>query len=149
MNNNYLRRIDLDNNATRLPICFCIDTSHSMDKVVDGFESVRGTGRTIYTDKSNYEEVDGGITMMDKLNEGVENFYRAILKDDTASDSCEAAIVTFNDEPTLYDNFSPIEEKSTPDFKVKRNSNTNVTPAIRMALDLLAEQREFYRKTHF
>ena len=60
-------------------------------------------------------------------------------------EGCEAAIITFNDNPTIYDGFSPIDEKDAPDFSSYMGVNTNVTSAIRMALDLLAKQKEFYK----
>jgi uncharacterized protein YegL len=82
---------------------------------------------------------------MDKMHEGIKNFYDAILDDDMACDSCEAAIVTFSDKASLYENFSSIDEKSVPDFSAVRGGDTNITPAIRMALDILADQKEFYK----
>lgn len=145
MEDKYLRRINFSNKAKRVPICFCIDTSDSMGVIVDGFENVRSTGEKVFTDQREYEIVEGGISLMDKIHEGLKNFYDAILDDDMACDSCESAIVTFNDRTKLYEGFSSVEEKSVPNFSSLIGGNTNVTPAIRMALDLLAKQKEFYK----
>lgn len=145
MEDKYLRRIDFSNKAKRVPICFCIDTSDSMGVIVDGFENVRSTGEKVFTDQREYEIVEGGISLMDKIHEGLKNFYDAILDDDMACDSCESAIVTFNDRAKLYEGFSSVEEKSVPNFSSLIGGNTNVSPAIRMALDLLAKQKEFYK----
>ena len=145
MEDKYLRRINFSNKAKRVPICFCIDTSDSMGVIVDGFENVRSTGEKVFTDQREYEIVEGGISLMDKIHEGLKNFYDAILDDDMACDSCESAIVTFNDRAKLYEGFSSVEEKSVPNFSSLIGGNTNVSPAIRMALDLLAKQKEFYK----
>lgn len=145
MSDKYVRKFDSTNKAKRVPICFCIDTSASMGLIVDGFDTVKSTGKKIFADQREYQVVEGGISLMDKMHEGIANFYDAILDDDMACDSCEAAIVTFSDNAQLYENFSSVDEKSVPDFNAFRGGDTNVTPAIRMALDLLAEQKAFYK----
>ena len=145
MEDKYLRRINFSNKAKRVPICFCIDTSDSMGVIVDGFENMKSTGQKVFTDQREYEIVEGGISLMDKIHEGLKNFYDAVIDDDMACDSCESAIVTFNDRAKLYEGFSSVEEKSVPNFSSLIGGNTNVTPAIRMALDLLAKQKEFYK----
>lgn len=145
MEDKYLRRINFSNNAKRVPICFCIDTSCSMGVIVDGFENMKSTGQKVFADQREYEIVEGGISLMDKIHEGLKNFYDAVIDDDMACDSCESAIVTFNDRANLYEGFSSVEEKSVPNFSSLIGGNTNVTTAIRMALDLLAKQKEFYK----
>ena len=145
MEDKYLRRINFSNKAKRVPICFCIDTSDSMGVIVDGFENMKSTGQKVFTDQREYEIVEGGISLMDKIHEGLKNFYDAVIDDDMACDSCESAIVTFNDRAKLYEGFSSVDEKSVPNFSSLIGGNTNVTPAIRMALDLLAKQKEFYK----
>ena len=145
MEDKYLRRINFSNKAKRLPICFCIDTSDSMGVIVDDFENMKSTGQKVFTDQREYEIVEGGISLMDKIHEGLKNFYDAVIDDDMACDSCESAIVTFNDRAKLYEGFSSVEEKSVPNFSSLIGGNTNVTPAIKMALDLLAKQKEFYK----
>jgi uncharacterized protein YegL len=103
------------------------------------------TGKKVFVDQREYEIVEGGTTLMDKIHEGLKNFYDAILDDDMACDSCESAIVTFNDKAKLYEGFSSVEEKSVPNFSSLIGGNTNVSPAIRMALDLLSKQKELYK----
>ena len=145
MNDKYVRKFDSSNKAKRVPICFCIDTSTSMGLIVDGFENVKSTGKKVFADQREYQIVEGGISLMDKMHEGIANFYEAILDDDMACDSCEAAIITFSDNAQLYENFSSVDEKTVPNFNDMRGGNTNVSPAIRMALDLLADQKNFYK----
>lgn len=146
MQDNYLRRFDFSNKAKRLPVCFCIDTSTSMERVIDGFEATKPTGEVLYVDQNNYNGVYGGITVMDKINEGVTNFYKAIRYDDIACDSCEIAVVTFNDEPALYDGFSSVDKKEDTCFKAVENGNSVFTSAIRMSLDILEKQKAFYKE---
>ena len=141
----YFNRVNFANKAKRVPICFCIDTSDSMLSVVEGLDRVRSTGRSEYKDGQNWEIVEGGISLMDKIHEGMSNFYDAILDDDMACDSCESAIVTFSDTPKLYEGFSSVDRKKAPDFHSMVGGETNMSSAIRMALDMLEKQKEYYK----
>jgi uncharacterized protein YegL len=147
MSNKYLRNININikNKAKRVPIAMCIDVSDSMNLIVDGFDQVRNTGRTVFTDQREYEVVEGGISLMDKVHDGIETFYKAVLDDDMAADSCESSIITFSDTAKVYDGFAPVDAKERPDFSDLVGGNTNVTPAIRMALDLLEKQKQIYK----
>ena len=153
MEEKYVRNFNSRNRAKRLPVCFCIDTSGSMNKIVEGYdEAIDGKGTEAFIDQQCVDTIadrPGLITLADKMNEGIKNFYKAIGGDFRACDSCEVAIVTFNDEPKLYDGFSSVEEKKLPDFtKLITDGNTYMTPAIEMALDLLEEQMLFYKKNN-
>lgn len=79
-----LREKDLtDNPTTRLPVCLCLDTSHSMK------------GESI-----------------DELNKGVEYFFNAIKDDEIACYSVELAVVSFNDVAEKISDFSGIDRQS-------------------------------------
>lgn len=142
----YLKNANLLNKARRVPMCFCIDTSSSMGIIVDGFENIRKTGKSIFTDQMECTEVEGGITLMNKVHEALKNFYEAILDDDASADSCEVAIITFNDYPIIYEEFSGIDQKSAPEFMPVSNSNTNISSALREALKLIEEQKRIYEE---
>lgn len=146
MTSKHQNKIDLNNKARRVPICFCIDTSSSMGIIVDGFDTIKETGNKIYTDQVECQEVNGGITLMDKVHEAIENFYSAILDDDISSDSCEIAIVTFNDTPSVFDGFSSVEEKKKPKFYPVPKSNTNISSAISLSLEVIEERKREYEK---
>ena len=146
MTNKYPNKIDLNNKARRVPICFCIDTSSSMGIIVDGFDTIKETGNKVYTDQIECKEATGGITLMDKVHEAIENFYMAILDEDISSDSCEIAIVAFNDTPMVADGFSSVEEKSKPKFIPVPKSNTNISSAISLSLDVIEERKREYEK---
>ena len=56
--------------------CLCVlvlDVSGSMREVVDG--NVTLTGRKEMIDGQLYDIVEGGITKLDGLNEGLKDFY--------------------------------------------------------------------------
>ena len=146
----YLAKINISNRAKRIPICFCIDTSNSMGVIVEGYdEAIDGKGTEYFADQSVYRQITlrpEHVMLIDKIHQGLKNFYDAILDDDIACDSCESAIITFNDVPTLYESFSSIEDKTVPDFTSVMGNDTNITPAIRMALDLLEEQKNLYKQ---
>ena len=144
MASEYLKYANLANKARCVPMCFCIDTSSSMGIIVDGFDTIRQTGKSIFTDQMECTEVEGGITLMNKVHESLENFYKAILDDDASADSCEVAIITFNDYPIIYEEFSGVEEKSAPAFMPVSNSNTNISSALNEALKLIDEQKRIY-----
>lgn len=140
----YIRRTDFSRRVKRLPVCFCIDTSGSMD-AIDTKLPYTVTGSTKrFVDSDNWVDADG-VTYMEEVMDGLKVFYEAILDDDDARDSCECAIVTFNDTPTLYEGFDAVTRKSVPDFTRLPQGNTNITPAIEMCLDVLEKQKDFYK----
>lgn len=151
MNNEYLRRVNFNNRAKRVPICFCIDISLSMDEIIEGEQYCKITNQTIFGDQRQYRIMEPIIpndsrvkTKADKVAEGLGNFYEAVKDDDMACDSCEAAIVTFRDTPRVFEGFDSIENKNVPIFP-KPAGNTNITQAIEMSLDILEKQKELYK----
>ena len=146
-NERYIRRVDFSNKAKRVPVCFCIDTSHSMgfiDPKLGGYRVVN-PGKTVYVDQTVAGYVEGGTTYIEEVMDGIKKFYEAILDDDIACDACECAIVTFNDSPKLYEGFDTVDNKTVPDLSNEPKGNTNVTPALEMCLDLLEKQKQFYK----
>ncbi len=144
MNEKYSRRMRVANNAKRLPIVFGIDISDSMGLVVDNFEDIRPTGRNVFRDQKIYTEVTGGTTLSDKLRQGFDTFCQALCEDDCASDSCEAAIITFHDTATLCAPFCSAESIQLP--PIHPSGNTNLSPAIDLAVDLLEERKAYYKE---
>lgn len=138
---------NFNNKAKRVPICFCIDVSRSMDEIVEGFEFGKQTGERVFDDQREYEYIDSSDprckTKMDKIIEGLSNFYKAVINDDMACDSCESAIITFNDDAKVFEGFDMTENKKVPTFP-NPEGNTNVSLAIRKALNLIKERQQLY-----
>ena len=146
-NEKYLRKVDCSNKTKRIPVCFCIDTSHSMgfiDPKRGGYRIVEPE-KTVYVDQTVAGYVEGGTTYIEEVMAGLKKFYEAILDDDIACNACECAIITFNDSPKLYEEFDVIANKRVPDLTNEPKGNTNMTPALEMCLDVLAERRQAYR----
>lgn len=108
---------DLVNNpATRVPVCLCLDVSGSMH------------GKPI-----------------EELNEGVRRFYQAIREDDIALYAAEISIVTFGgDEPVCIRDFSGLEQQSAPPA-LRAFGRTPLAEAVNMSLDLLEKRKADYR----
>lgn len=152
MNNDYLGKIDFNNKAKRVPICFCVDVSLSMDEIIEGEEFCKITGSNVYGDGRQYGYMepikpnDPRVkTKMDKLSEGLGAFYQAIKEDDMACDSCVSEIVTFKDTPSLFEQFDNVDDKRVPKFP-RPSGNTNMTKALEMALDTLDKQKALYKQ---
>jgi uncharacterized protein YegL len=143
MSNDLLRKKDLVNNPTaRVPVCLCLDTSGSMDRVIgDDFQR---TGRQEYSDGQMWDIVTGGTSAIDELNKGVEMFYDAIRSDEVAMYSAEICVVTFGgNEPKLVLDFASIE-RQTELPKLTASGETPMGEAVNLALDCLERRKQEY-----
>lgn len=115
---NYMTHDDLVNNpTTRVPVCLVLDHSGSMQR-------------------------HGAI---ESLNMGVRMFYDAIKEDEIARYSAEIAIVTFNSEITVLEDFSLVDDKKF--FELKAEGGTRLGGAIKEALRLLEARKQMYKDT--
>lgn len=140
---NYLsKNSDLVNNpATRVPICLCLDLSGSMGKVEAG--SFKDTGRSEMVDGKLYSIVEGGTTRLDELQAGIELFYKAIRDDEMAIDAAEIAIVGFSTKAQKLLDFNHIEKQSVP--KLTAKDLTAMGEGVNLALDILEERKQLYK----
>ena len=104
------------NSAARLPVCLCLDCSGSMNK----------------------------NDAIDQLNKGVGAFYEAIKNNEQAKISCEIAVVTFNGEVTVVDDFGLVETKQVPQFTAE--GGTAMAHAVEKCLSLLEERKADYKR---
>lgn len=145
MEKNQLMRMEdlLDNPTPRIPICLCLDTSSSMDRVVGG-ETVK-TGRTVFQDGKEWSVVEGGITALNELQEGVKYFYDAIAEDEVARYGAEICIVTFDDTAKTMVDYSTVDiQRDAP--KLSTSGSTSMGEGVNLALDLLEERKNEYRE---
>ena len=126
--------------------CLCVlvlDVSGSMREVVDG--NVTLTGRKEMIDGQLYDIVEGGITKLDGLNEGLKDFYDEIYQDDNSSQRIEVALIAFNDtvqtlqEPALVENFT------MPTLTA--NGETALVDAMMSAINLVEIRKKWYKST--
>lgn len=144
MNNNLLNLDDLVNNPTpRVPVCLCLDTSGSMGRVVRG--ETQNTGRTVYRDGQTWNIVTGGISAIDDLNEGINQFFEAIRTDEVAVYSAEICIITFGGQKAqLVSDFSTVDKQSDS-LELVADGDTYMGEAVNMALDCLEKRKQEYK----
>lgn len=140
---NYLsKNEDLVNNpATRVPICLCLDLSGSMRTVEGG--DYRQTGRTEKIDGKVYNIVEGGTTRLNELQKGINMFFSAIKDDETTVDAAEIAIVGFNDKAEELLDFDYIEKQEVP--QLEADGETSLGKGVNLALKLLEERKQLYK----
>ncbi|MCR4911056.1 MAG: VWA domain-containing protein [Bacilli bacterium] len=133
------------NTSTRIPVCLVVDTSSSMLRITDDLTGV-APSRQEFRDGQMWNIFDGNFnTSMTQVVEGVNRFYDAIREDELAKDSCEIAIVTFDDNVKVLEDFQTIDQKET--FKEPpTGDNTNLGAAVNKALDLLDERKQQYKR---
>ena len=126
--------------------CLCIlvlDTSGSMREIIGG--DVRHTGRTEMIEGKLYSIVEGGITKIDDLNNGLLEFYHEIESDDSTSQRLEVSLITFNDyvstvqEPALVENFT------MPTLEA--NGETVMVDAVNEAINKVQARKDWYKST--
>lgn len=127
--------------------CLCVlvlDTSGSMLEVVDNTNVVR-TGRQTTIDGVLYNIVEGGISRLNKLNEGLKQFFEDIQNDDTACEKLEIAIVTFNDTVEVIQSPTLVEDSTAPELTA--GGMTDMSGAIETAIDIIDARKAWYRQT--
>ncbi len=144
MNNNIFNLDDLENNPTpRVPVCLCLDTSGSMGRVVRG--ETRRTGETIYKDGQKWNVVTGGISAIEDLSEGINQFFEAIRADEVAVYSAEICIITFGGRKAeLISPFATVDQQNTS-FSLDAEGDTYMGEAVNMALDCLEKRKQEYK----
>lgn len=142
-----LRKQDLvDNPMTRVPVCFCIDTSGSMN-VIDGGDG-KSTGQIVERDGKKYIAATGGKSRIEQVNEGIIGLFESIRKDEVAQYSVELAIVTFDSQAKQELDFANIERQGdAPIFKAESSSggNTFMGEGVNLALNRLEARKQEYK----
>jgi uncharacterized protein YegL len=126
--------------------CLCVlvlDVSGSMREVIGG--DTRNTGKTKMVDGKLYNIVEGGITKIDELNNGLQGFYKEIESDESTSLRLEVSLITFShivttvQEPALVENFKmPILEAE---------GETAMVDAVNAAIDKVQARKKWYKST--
>ena len=105
------------NSSPRCPVILIVDTSGSM----------RG---------SKIQEVNRGVNgLIDYINDD---------KNYICKKRVELAIITFDDRPTIYSDFSPAETKEKVDLKA--GHNTFMVPALELALEMIQKRKDEYNR---
>lgn len=126
--------------------CLCVlvlDCSGSMGEIVEG-DTVE-TGKTFEIDGNVYTEVEGGISKLDKLCDGLRSFFQDIESDETTSQRLELAIVTFNDSVQVVQAPALISNCEFPDLYI--DGNTAMVDAVYEAISMVEARKAWYKET--
>lgn len=125
--------------ARRLPVCFCIDMSGSMGFVDESMGKVSASpnSQEIIVDNERARMTSEGVSYIEEVEDGIKKFYEAILDDDCACDSCECAIVTFNNKATLLEGFDSVENRAVPQLFGNTDGETYLSSGIEKCLEVL------------
>lgn len=147
MNKNMLIHLDqdlIDNSATRLPICLCIDVSDTMTYVLPNTGFVE-SGETGIDDEGNTVVFGrGGIKRIDKLIEGLEKFKKELMNDAVARTSAEICIVSFSDSAECLTEFCSADKFEIPPLTT--GGKTDMGAGVNLALDKLEERKNLYKE---
>ena len=141
-----------ENNTVRVPICFCVDTSHSMGTVVEGEQYIKVDGKIGIVEGTRAKKIDKSdidsrvVTRIDKVKNALNVFYDNL--DDDAVKRCQIATVLFNDKPYLWENFTHYHEYSrgVDEIEAVEDTNSNLPAAIEKSLELIDELVNEYDK---
>jgi uncharacterized protein YegL len=129
------------NTTTRCPVCLCLDASGSMSQIIEG--EFINTGRTEFNDGVNWNIVEGGISRLDKMEEGLNAFLDAIKEDSVARLSIELEIVTFSSEINEIVPFSTVDSISEIP-EIQTQDATHIGEAINFCLKKLEQRKQSY-----
>lgn len=107
----------------RLPICFCLDTSGSMEA-----------------------PTSSGKTRMQELNEAFEKFIWTMKSNEDVNSSADIAIVTFGGKPVISKSFGPISDYQYSRINTVLRSYSPLGEAIQVALKLFEIRKLAYRE---
>lgn len=127
--------------------CLCVlvlDISGSMNEIVDESNMV-STGRTVFIDGKTYNIVEGGVSKLDNLNDGLRSFYNEIETDDTTSQRLELSVITFNDTVQVIQEPSLITNCEVPHLEA--DGDTALVEAVNEAIALVDARKRWYKET--
>ncbi len=103
-----LRSADLiQHQGPFLPVCFCVDTSLSMQRTTGGTP----TGKyVVINGEVAGQVVTGGVTRLEQVQKALELFCRTVYADEDARGMVEYAVVTFDEETKLLRPFGRTEK---------------------------------------
>lgn len=90
------------------------------------------------------EQNDRRVVPIDELNSALRRFKDEVCKDDRTKDILDIAVVKFDTETTVVQEFTPIEYMEHHDLVA--NGGTNMAPAVEKAIEMVEERSHFYRR---
>lgn len=81
---------------------------------------------------------------IEELSAGLNQFKSDVCEDKTTRDILDVAIVGFNSNVDVIQDFVPVEHMQT--IELTAQGGTTMTPSIQTALDMVRERSRFYRR---
>ena len=144
----------LINTARRIPVCFVVDTSKSMQtlthydpkkhKIIESDELVDGKRRKKVVNLDGSEPTE---TRLNAAVTGVNRFLETIRNSDEATDACDIAIITYDKIVNVVNDFTGVSNIDEFKFNPDDCQDATVTgEAVTTALQILKERKEKYQK---
>lgn len=147
MEKNMLIQLDqdlIDNSATRLPICLCIDVSDTMSYILPNTGFVESGETGIDEEGNPIVYGHGGITRIQKLIEGLNKFKDELIADVVARTSAEICIVSFSNSAECLTEFCSADKFEVPE--ISTGGMTDMGSGVNLALDKLEERKNLYKE---
>jgi uncharacterized protein YegL len=130
------------NPEPRCPCVLLLDVSGSMGEVV----SNAGTelGYTVQQDGKTYQVVSGGVTKIDKVNEGLQAYRADLVSDSLAAQRVEVSVITFGSSVQTASPFVTAHEFTPPTLVA--NGETPMGAAILQAIEAVTERKRLYKQ---
>src|SRR4051812_24979207 len=100
------------NPEPRCPCVLLIDVSGSMAEVVSN--AGQDLGYTVQQDGKTYHAVSGGVTKIDKVNEGLRAYHADLMGDALAAQRVEVSVITFGSTVQTVNPFVTAHEFTPP-----------------------------------
>lgn len=127
----------------RIPVCFCIDTSLSMNLIIDDKNS-QSVHQTVTIEGQKGQLVTGGTSIKNCLNQQLETFYRQFNKEVSRNSGIEIALVTFDEIARISQDFTTFRQiEKLPTIQTK-GLESNLAEGLETALDLLDRRKRYY-----
>ncbi len=111
------------NTSTRIPVCLCIDASGSM---------------------SNRDEE--AKSRIERVRDGIKQFFQEVLSDDTTQNSAEVAIVTYTETAKVIRDFSTIEDNNNNWEEIVAAKKGDLGIGVLKCLELLDARKQKYKE---
>jgi uncharacterized protein YegL len=130
------------NPEPRCPCVLLIDVSGSMAEVIA--DSGKDLGYTVQQDGKTYRAVSGGVTRIDKVNEGLRAYHTDLLGDSLAAQRVEVSVITFGSTVQTVCPFVTAHDFTPPTLTA--NGETPLGSAILQAIEAVNERKRQYKQ---
>src|SRR5262249_13821304 len=101
-------------------------------------------GQTIQQDGQTYQLVSGGVTRIDKVNEGLRAYQTDLMADPLAAQRVEVSVITFGGTVQTVTPFVSAHQFTPPTLSA--NGETPMGAAIMQAVDAVSERKRLYKQ---